>query len=574
MKPLNNLLFIVILILLSGCSLDSENSGQKSPENQQSPTGDTRPNILLIVADDLGYGDLGVFGSEINTPNLDSLAGTGVILNQFYASPVCSTTRAMLMSGMDHHLTGLGNMAEEVIFVSNQRDKPGYEGHLNTRVASLAELLKDGGYRTYMTGKWHLGETRDSRPASRGFEKSFSLIDSGAGHFNMMRLAGPGKAKYQEDGKVVDKLPADFYSSRFYVERMIEYIDNGRAGSTPFFAYLAFTAPHWPLQAPQESIAKYHGQYDQGYDVLYAQRLSRMQELGLVSDDVQPFPRMLSEQDWDQLTASQKRIEARKMEIYAAMVDDLDRFTGQLLEYLKQSGQYENTFIFFLSDNGPEGHHLEKGWDALGKWVEECCDNRYENMGNANSYLWYGPNWARAGNIPHRMFKGFTTEGSVRVPAFVHYPKLSKQGVIHDGFVTVKDVMPTILELAGVTHPGAVYNGRKVLPMQGISMLSMLNGSVQDTHKPGYAMGWELFGRRAIRQDDWKIVWETDNEYFKPWPVGIETDRWQLFNLSEDSGELKDLSRQHPDKLEDMLILWKQYVQENGVILPDFTSGY
>ena len=563
---------VILLVLLGGCSEQDEVSVQPSAPQQQSSAEPERPNILLIVADDLGFSDLGVYGSEINTPNLDALARSGILFTNFYAAPTCSPTRSMLLSGTDNHVAGLGNMKEDI--ASNQKGHPGYEGYLNFRVASLAELLGDAGYHTYMTGKWHLGESKDTNPAARGFDKSFSLVMSGSGHFGMLPIFGPGKAKYQDDGKVVDELPEGFYSSKFYAEKMIDYIDGNRDSDNPFFAYLAFTAPHWPLQAPEESIAKYHGQYDAGYDALHAQRLSRLQALGLVSEDVKPFPRMVTEPGWNELSESQKQVEARKMEIYAAMVGDVDTYVGKVIDYLKQIGEFENTFIFFMSDNGPEGHHLVNGWDGLAEWVEACCDNSYENMGKADSYIWYGPNWARAGSAPSRMFKGFTAEGGIRVPAFVHFPQLPQPGVKNSQFLTVMDVMPTFLELAGTSHPGSTYRGRHTVPMQGASMLPMLNGEKTATHDPGYVMGWELFGRRAIRQDNWKILWEPGNKFFEPWPAGIEADKWQLFDLTEDPAELVDLSIQYPDKLREMIKLWEVYAAQNNVILPSESSGY
>ena len=571
---------LALCIWISGCTPaanqapNTTKSSNALGQTSEGSKSDVRPNILLIVADDLGFSDLGVYGSEINTPNLDSLARGGVMFSQFYTASTCSPTRAMLLSGMDNHLAGLGNMKEEVVSVSNQKGRPGYEGHLNSRVASLAELLNDAGYHTYMTGKWHLGKSKDTNPLARGFEKSFALVASGAGHFDALPIFGPGKANFQEDGQTVDSLADDFYSSRFYAERMIEYIDSNRETDQPFFAYLAFTAPHWPLQAPEESIAKYHGKYDSGYDALHAQRLARMQSLALVSEEVKPYPRMANETAWEELSDEQKKVEARKMEIYAAMVDDLDRYVGSIVNHLKKTGEFENTFILFMSDNGPEGHHLEKGWEGLAEWVEACCDNSYENLGKADSYVWYGPNWARAGAAPGRMFKGFVSDGGIRVPAFVHYPKMEQRGVVHSRFLTVKDVMPTFLELAGTRHPGATYRGRPVLPIQGSSMLAMLNGEAKATHTSDYVMGWELFNRRAIHQGDWKILWEGNNEYFEPWPAGIEVDRWQLFNLAQDPAELNDLSVSYPDKLEAMTALWERYAKNNGVILPNWTSGY
>ena len=493
-----------------------------APPDDQAPltAASDRPNILVIVADDLGYTDIGSFGGEIETPNLDALATAGVRLTQFYSAPTCSPTRSMLMSGTDNHLAGLGNMFEELR--ANQQGHPGYEGHLSTRVAALPELLRDAGYQTYMAGKWHLGLDEDTSPAARGFERSFALVQGGAGHFSDLALVGPDPAIYREDGKRV-RLPPEFYSSRFYSERLIEYLENRPDDGRPFFAYLAFTAPHGPLQAPTESIAKYAGRYDTGYDTLQASRFARLQDLGLLTDGMQAVPRVPGEPAWEALSAQDKQIAARKMEIYAAMVDDLDHYLGTVFETLKRRGEFDNTFIFFMSDNGPEGAHLEIGWDAVSEWIAQCCDNSFENMGKADSYFWYGPNWARAGAAPFRMFKGFTTEGGIRVPAIVHYPKTVPAGTIYSGMATVMDVLPTILELAEIEHP-RTYQGRDVLPLRGASMLPALTGARARVHDKDYVMGWELWGRRAIRQGDWKIVWEPAGIPWEPRDPHIRDD--------------------------------------------------
>ena len=365
-----------------------------------SSSKDNRPNILLVVADDLAFTDLGSFGGEIETPNLDALAASGVRLTQFYVAPTCSPTRSMLLSGTDNHLAGLGNMAYELR--ANQHGNPGYEGYLNFRVAALPELMYSAGYHTYMAGKWHMGMTKETSPGARGFEHYFSLLQGGAGHLDQMPLVGPNPAIYEEDGERVD-LPDDFYSSRTYSERMIKYLENRPDDGKPFFAYLTYTAPHWPLQAPKESIAKYAGRYDFGYDALQVSRFEKMQQLGLTTSGMKVVDRIPTEAAWDSLAVEERKIEARKMEIYAAMVDDMDKYLGTVLESLKRSGDFDNTFIIFMSDNGPEGAHLDIGWDALGKWVDQCCDNSLENIGAADSYVWPGPNWSRAVAPPSRV---------------------------------------------------------------------------------------------------------------------------------------------------------------------------
>jgi arylsulfatase len=273
------------------------------------------------------------------------------------------------------------------------------------------------------------------------------------------------------------------------------------------------------------------------------------------------------------LSAQEKQVAARNMEIYAAMVDDLDHYLGTVFETLKQRGEFDNTFIFFMSDNGPEGAHLEIGWDPLGEWVAACCDNSLDNMGKPDSYVWYGPNWARAGAAPFRMFKGFTTEGGIRVPAIVHYPKTVPDGVIHRSMVTVMDVLPTILDLAEIEHP-QTFQGREVLPLRGASMLPALTSDRASVHTEAYVMGWELFGRRAIRQGDWKIVWEPAATPWEPRDPHITDDAWRLYNLADDPSEQVDVARQQPERLQALIAEWQIYAQETGIVLPDYDVGY
>ena len=566
----------IALLSLAGCERGEAPAAEKNASTNAAPLlvkHSVRPNVLLIVLDDIAFTDLGSFGSEIPTPNMDALARGGVIYTGFHVSPTCSPTRAMLLSGNDSHLVGLGNMAEEL--APNQQGKSGYEGYLNLRVAALPEVLRDAGYHTYMTGKWHLGLTRETSPAARGFEKSFAMLQGGAGAFsNMLPIVGPGKAKYREDGKLLESLPADFYSTRFYTEKMIEYMQANLADDRPFFAYVAYTSPHWPLQAPEESIARHRGKYAEGYDVLVERRLQRLKELGFFAPGVSAYPRLPGEKAWDELSEQEKRVEQRRMEIYAAMVEDLDIYIGRLVIWLKETGQYDNTFIFLMADNGPEGHHLHRGWEPLAKWMAECCDNSLANMGHADSYIWYGPNWGAAGSTPRRMYKGFTSQGGVNAPAFAHFPKRFSGGRVTQAITHVMDVMPTILAVTGVANPDTRFRDRDVLPMAGESMLTMLEGTTDAVHGPEYAMGWELLAKRGLRQGDWKIIYEPFHELREPWPKGIKTNTWQLYNLAEDPGERHDLADNHPEKLRQLIKAWEEYAAQNGVVIPEVSSGY
>lgn len=352
---------------------------------------DKRPNFLVIVADDLGYSDLGAFGGEINTPHLDKLALAGVRLAGFHTAPTCSPTRSMLLSGTDNHIAGLGTMAEMIR--PNQKGQPGYEGYLRSDVATLAERLAAGGYATLFSGKWHLGLTPEQDPHARGFRRSFALLQGGHNHFG---TDVGTTATYTEQGKALTQLPADFYSSDYFATRLIDFLGEraGQGKGEPFFAYLAFTAPHWPLQAHPEDIARYKGRYDDGFDALRARRLARQRELGILAPDVVPHTQRNRDGSWDSLTADQQRTAARNMEIYAAMVDRMDKNVGRVIEALRASGELDNTVVLFLADNGAEALDIEtSGAEMLAARIKGA-DNGYANRGKASSYITYGAGWA------------------------------------------------------------------------------------------------------------------------------------------------------------------------------------
>ncbi|AOY00760.1 arylsulfatase [Jeongeupia sp. USM3] len=529
-----------------------------TPAPTPAPQADARPNIIVILADDLGYSDLGAFGGEISTPNLDALAGEGRLLTDFHSAATCSPTRSMLMSGTTHHLAGLGTMAEAL--APHQQGKPGYEGYLNDNSLSVASLLKDAGYHTYMAGKWHLGLDEAHSARARGFESSYTLLQGGGSHF----AAVAGKAQtydavtYRENGALV-QVPDNFFSTNFYTDKLISYIDQNKADGKPFFAYAAYTAPHWPLQAPADFIDRYKGRYDAGYDAIRLARIAKQKSLGIIPADFEanaPLPATAANPLWSQLSAEQKQSEARKMEVYAAMVENLDWNIGRLIAYLKQTGKYDNTFIFFMSDNGAEGSNGIFANNA-------STDNSLGNYGKVLSNIQYGKRWAEVSAAPFRLWKGVSAEGGISVPAIVRLPSQTGPQRAFTRVGTVRDIAPTLLELAQVKDPGTSYQGRTVNPITGRSLLPALKNQVADVHPADEIIADELFGSAYVRRDNWKLLWVE-----KPQGPGA----WQLYDLGRDRAEIHDLSASRPDIVGALKDGWKDYVGKNGVIVAP-TSG-
>ncbi|MEZ4334708.1 MAG: arylsulfatase [Myxococcota bacterium] len=517
-----------------------------------------RPNILLVMVDDLGFSDLGAFGGEIRTPHLDALAESGLRFTQFHATPVCSPTRAELLTGVDHHQTGIGNFPE--LRQENQKDAPGYEGYLTDEVATVAERLSAAGYRTFMSGKWHLGYDPRANPAARGFDRSFALLGGGHNHFGRdpeyQAVIPNAGTVYTEDGERVPT-PEDFYSSDYFTRRLIEFLPDS-SSEGPFFGYLAFTAPHFPIQAPAEDIARYAGRYDAGYEALRARRLERMKALGLVDADVEAHAPS-DPQPWDALTPEQRAIEARMMEAYAGMVDRVDQNIGRLVEALKQRGLDQNTIVLFLSDNGAEGHRLERSVIAAeqGRRLLASGDNRLESIGSARSYVWYGPNWAEAATAPSRLYKSFPTEGGTRVPAFLWSPGRVPSG-LSGRYVSVRDVLPTLLDYAGVPVTAEV-DGHRVRMPEGRSIRPWIENAGLAPDDAEIVANGEMFGRLYARRGRMKAV-------MIPPPTGPGV--WQLYDVVADPGEIHDLASERPDVLAALEAQWGRYAKAKGVVLP------
>jgi arylsulfatase A-like enzyme len=509
-----------------------------------------RPNILLIIADDLGYSDIGAFGGEIHTPNLDRLADEGKLLTQYYTSSACAPTRAGLISGTDHHLVGLGTM---IGLEPHQVGKPGYEGYLNQSALSFADLLKDSGYHTYIAGKWHLGSSEAQSPAGWGFESSFVLTGGASTHFAADPPLPAEGSGYRENGKPV-ALPGDFYSTDFYTDKLIGFIEAQRQDGKPFLALATYTSPHWPLQAPDAFIDRYRGRYDQGYAPIREQRIQRQKRLGIIPRAFEPSPALestVSNPRWQDLTPEQRKLEARRMEIYAAMVENLDFNIGRIFSYLRRTGEYDNTFIFFQSDNGAE---------AVQREAAATDDNSYENLGRRGSYIYYGRRWAEVSATPFRQWKVHTTEGGVSVPAIARLPRQRGNHTPFEGVAHVTDLAATFLELAGAADPGSSYKGRAVHPITGHSLLPALERRARNVRGRDEALVDELFGRRYVRKGRWKLTWLD---------VPYGHNDWALFDIHRDRGETTDLSAAYPEVVADLVAEWDWYAEENGVVLPN-----
>ncbi len=523
-----------------------------------------RPNIVIILGDDMGFADMGSFGSEIRTPNLDALAKAGVRFTNFYTHASCSPTRSMLLSGVDTHLNGMGNMDEWT--APNQRGAVGYEGYLNTQVLTLPQLLKGAGYHTYMVGKWHLGKAPELIPAARGFERDFSLLDGAGSYWDMMNFTGAApKSVFTEDGRYLTKLPKDYYATKTYTDKLIGFIDASHGDGKPFFAYVAHQAPHDPYHLPKDWRNRHVGAYDKGWDAVRQERLKRQIELGIQAPDTQLAERMWFVPDPVVLAPASRALLGKKMELYAGMVENMDYHVGRLIDHLKKIGEYENTIFIVFGDNGAEGTDLFKmiaGTPGTRDYLFAAINwsQTHPNAwGDPGSYVGYGPMWAQVSMTPYSQYKGWVAEGGIRNALIVSGPVVKRaKGSLNPGLMHVADIMPTLLEVAGAEYP-KTYQGREAPRLIGKSWGPLLAGQAESPRTSEDYLAWEIFGNRAVRQGEWKLRWQ-----FKSYGKGD----WELFNVASDPAERNDLAAQQPDKLKQMLALWDDYVRANNVILP------
>ncbi|MEZ5572124.1 MAG: arylsulfatase [Halioglobus sp.] len=517
---------------------------------------DARPNIVLILADDLGFSDIAPFGSEIHTPTLSALAENGIRFSNYHTAASCAPTRGMLLTSVDSHRNGVPNIPETI--PPEQGQHANYRGTLGHNVVTVASLMQDAGYHTYMAGKWHLGKSPDLLPFRRGFERTVTMADTGADNWEQKPyIPIYKKANWFADGEEFD-LPKDFYSSRFLIDKTIEFISSNVGDGQPFFAYIPFQAVHIPVQTPQEFTDKYLGVYDAGWDELRKQRQLRAEQMGVIPPGID-MVRMSTTNDWDSYTAEEQRYHAKRMAVYAGMIDAMDYHIGRLINYLKESGQYDNTVFIFTSDNGSEASGVDTPRSPVvrfGLWLQDYNDD-YDTLGLKGSFNTIGPSFASAAASPLDFYKFYAGEGGMRVPLIISGASIPATQKPSNAFTYVTDITPTILELGGVKPPGARYGGRPVEPMIGRSLLPIARAEADRVYSETDTIGYELGGNSALFQGDYKIVLNIPS---------VGDNEWHLYNIVTDPGETRDLKETMPERFQEMLGHYEAYVAANNVL--------
>ena len=498
-----------------------------------------RPNVLLILCDDMGFSDLGCFGAEIETPNLDRLAANGLRMSQFYNAARCCPTRASLLTGLYQHQAGVGLMVGD-------RGTPEYQGFLNDRCATIAEVLKPAGYNTYMAGKWHVGDDKGHWPLDRGFDRYFGLINGASNFYNNVYYRNPSRGQTI----LLDDEPFDvpatteemwrrnegFYMTDAFTDYAIEFLSQQQKSDKPFFLYLAYNAPHWPLHAFPEDIAKYRGKYRIGWDKLRERRYARQRELGIIDESVKLAPRSPEVSPWEEASEKVKEEFDLEMAIYAAMIDRMDRNIGKVVAKLEAMGELEDTLILFLSDNG--GCHTTPVFKHL-----------QGEPGGPNSFPCYGFMGSTVSNTPFRMQKQYIHEGGIATPFIAHWPRGIEPGRIDRQPGHIIDVMPTLIDLCRAEYPQE-RDGNRTEPLQGISLAPVFEGRRITRQTPLY---WEHVGNRGVRIGDWKLV------------AAKPELKWELYNMAEDRSELNDLSDKRPETKRMLWATYEQWARDNRI---------
>ncbi len=518
----------------------------------------SKPNIIIIMTDDMGYSDLGCYGSEIDTPQLDQLAANGLRYTQFYNTSRCCPTRASLLTGLYAHQAGIGEM-------TNDGDKPGYRGDLSRNAVTIAEALKPAGYRTYMSGKWHVAQQLDpdgdksNWPLQRGFDRFYGTIIGAGSHFDPWTLTRGNQAITPENDP--EYQPETFYYTHAISAQAARFVKEHESDE-PFFMYVSYTAPHWPMQAPEQDIEKYRGRYDVGYEAIREARYRKMKELGVIDKDwpISPAP-----EKWSDIPKEKRAWEARCMEVYAAMVDSMDQGIGQIVEALKDKGALENTLILYLQDNGgcaeaygrqpdEKAHQTRapmakdelqtKMFPTHTRKGEPLANGPATMPGPATSYIAYGRNWANVSNTPFREYKCRNHEGGIATPLIAYWPKgIPAKNELRHRPGHLIDLMATCIDVSGAEYPETVGSYR-IQPYEGLSLAP----SFAADEKPDRALLFEHYGSAAIRLKEWKLVRLGYDKKSK--------QAWELYNLERDRSELNNLAEQLPEKAQELATLW------------------
>ncbi|HQR34384.1 MAG TPA: arylsulfatase, partial [Blastocatellia bacterium] len=557
MHPVTRTLSI-LLLLFAALLVKSERQGIAQ--------SNARPNIIIVMSDDMGFSDLGCYGGEINTPNLDALAADGLRFTQFYNMARCCPTRASLLTGLYPHQAGVGHMMED-------RNHDGYRGDLNRNSATIAEVLRPAGYATYAVGKWHVTPGQNAEklaqthnwPLQRGFDRFYGTIHGAGSYWDPSSLVRDNKlitafndTEYQ---------PEKFYYTEALSDNAIRILSEHkqRSASKPFFMYLTYTAAHWPMHAPEKDIAKYRGKYDQGYESIRRARQEKARQLGLIDPRWQLSPQA---EDWSKV--ENKPWESAGMEVYAAMIDNMDQGIGRIVAELKRQGQYDNTLIFFLQDNGgcaetngrattaanpyktrpdkPVYGPMSKDDPQYNSAPKQTRDGRPVMMGQGvmpgpdDTYMAYGRGWANVSNTPFREYKHWMHEGGISTPLIVHWPKgipKNQRNKLIQSPGHLIDLMATAVDVSGAKYP-TTLNGQKIHPMEGVSLRSVFSGKALNRPQPIF---WEHEGNRAIRDGKWKLV-------------AKENKPWELYDIETDRTEMNDLAAKQPERVKELAAKW------------------
>jgi arylsulfatase A-like enzyme len=503
---------------------------------QNKPAAAPRPNIILIMVDDLGYSDIGAYGSEIKTPNIDQLASEGIRFREFYNNSICAPTRASLITGQYPHKAGVG-------YFNVNLGLPAYQGYLNKESLTFGEVLRNAGYSTLMSGKWHVGNDSLGWPNQRGFDRFYGFINGASNYYDIGKYGQGPPVELVENNKRIN-LPADKYLTDEITEHALSYLDEQNKTQKPFFLYLAFNAPHWPLQAPEEDIAKYKGRYSIGWDSLRNERAQRQKNMGIVKPDQAIAARDNEVTPWDNVPFDEKQLWQTKMEIYAAMVDRVDQNIGKLRGKLKELKKDDNTLIVFLSDNGAQGGYAGSS--------PRKPQRNSGPAGTAGSYVYQDQPWAYVSNTPHSSYKNNMHEGGISAPFIAWFPRQIKAGSIVRGTGHLIDLAPTFYDFAKATYP-ASNQGVATNSLPGRSLVPVLTGKTEQVER-GEPIFWERAGNRAVRKGNWKIV-STYPSY-----------KWELYDLLNDRGETTDLAASRTDIVNELSADYFRWAEKTGVV--------